>query len=336
MPGGRRRIVHGRSGRQTTFGRVAAAAARLAAPDVKLKDPKDWKLIGKRLARLDTVEKTTGALVYGTDLKLPGLLNAAIRACPVFGGKLKRFDAAAVQSRPACEGGGGGRQRGGGGGRHLVAGEVRARRAARRVGPGRACRRQLGGVCADPAAALEADSAVVGTAQGDARAALAAAPRRISAVYSYPHQNHATMEVMNATVRWTSERCEVWTPTQNGEAALAATAAAAGLPPAQCEVYKLPLGGGFGRRGAVHDWVRQAVLIARELPGTPVKLTWSREEDMTHGAYHPVTMCRLSAGLDAQGRITGAAHAHRRAVHPGRGVPAERCARGATRWCSRA
>jgi isoquinoline 1-oxidoreductase beta subunit len=154
-------------------------------------------------------------------------------------------------------------------------------------------------------AALEADSAVVGTAQGDARAALAAAPRRIGAVYSYPHQNHATMEVMNATARWTSERCEVWTPTQNGEAALAATAAAAGLPPAQCEVYKLPLGGGFGRRGAVHDWVRQAVLIARELPGTPVKLTWSREEDMTHGAYHPVTMCRLSAGLDAQGNVTG-------------------------------
>jgi isoquinoline 1-oxidoreductase beta subunit len=112
------------------------------------------------------------------------------------------------------------------------------------------------------------------------------------------------METMNATARWTPQRCEVWTPTQNGEAALAATAAAAGLPPAQCEVYKIHLGGGFGRRGAVHDWVRQAVLIAKEMPGTPVKLLWSREEDMTHGMYHPITQCKLTAGLDAQGRLT--------------------------------
>jgi isoquinoline 1-oxidoreductase beta subunit len=112
------------------------------------------------------------------------------------------------------------------------------------------------------------------------------------------------METMNAPARWTPERCEVWTPTQNGEAALAATAEAAGLKPAQCEVYKLHLGGGFGRRGAVHDWVRQAVAIAKEMPGTPIKLIWSREEDMTHGRYHPVTQCKLSAGLDAQGRLT--------------------------------
>jgi isoquinoline 1-oxidoreductase subunit beta len=113
------------------------------------------------------------------------------------------------------------------------------------------------------------------------------------------------MEVMNATAVWTEKRCEVWTPTQNGEGALAATAEAAGLPPAQCEVYKIHLGGGFGRRGAVHDWVRQAGLIAKELPGTPVKLTWSREEDMQHGQYHPTTAARLTAGLDAQGQVTG-------------------------------
>ena len=90
------------------------------------------------------------------------------------------------------------------------------------------------------------------------------------------------METMNATARWTPERCEVWCPTQNGEAALAATAEAAGLPPAKCEVYKLNLGGGFGRRGT-HDWVHQAVAIAKQMPGTPVKLIWSREEDMLHG-----------------------------------------------------
>jgi isoquinoline 1-oxidoreductase beta subunit len=112
------------------------------------------------------------------------------------------------------------------------------------------------------------------------------------------------MEVMNATVRWTPERCEVWCPTQNGEAALAAAAEAAGLPPAKCDVYKLNLGGGFGRRGA-HDWVTQAVLIAKQMPGTPIKMLWSREEDMAHGKYHPITQCKMTAGLDAQGNVTG-------------------------------
>ena len=117
--------------------------------------------------------------------------------------------------------------------------------------------------------------------------------KTVEAVYAYPYQNHATMEPMNATAVWTPERCEVWTPTQNGEAALAAAAEAAGLPATSCDVHKIHLGGGFGRRGAVHDWVRQAVAIARELPGTPVKLIWSREEDMLHGRFHPVTQCKL-------------------------------------------
>ena len=125
------------------------------------------------------------------------------------------------------------------------------------------------------------------------------AAKKVEAVYSYPYQNHATMEPMNATALWTPDECEVWAPTQNGEAALAAAAEAAGLPIAKCEVHKLHLGGGFGRRGACHDYVRQAVLIAKEMPGTPVKLIWSREEDMMHGRYHPVTQCRLAAALDA-------------------------------------
>jgi len=153
-------------------------------------------------------------------------------------------------------------------------------------------------------AGFDAKDAAVGNQVGDARAAIAAASRKIEAVYSYPHQNHATMEVMNATARWTPERCEVWTPTQNGEAALAAASEAADLPLAKCDVHKLLLGGGFGRRGAVHDWVRQVVAIAKEMPGTPVKLIWSREEDMLHGCYHPVTQCKLTAGLDASGNVT--------------------------------
>jgi isoquinoline 1-oxidoreductase beta subunit len=149
---------------------------------------------------------------------------------------------------------------------------------------------------------LDATEAFVGNESGNAKAALSRSARRIEAVYAFPHQNHATMEPMNATARWTPQRCEVWTPTQNGEASLAATAAAAGLPIEQCEVYKLHLGGGFGRRGA-QDWIPQAVEIAKAMPGVPIKLLWSREEDMLHGRFHPVTQAKLTAGLDAAGNV---------------------------------
>jgi isoquinoline 1-oxidoreductase beta subunit len=124
-------------------------------------------------------------------------------------------------------------------------------------------------------------------------------------VYRYPYQNHATMEPMNATAVWTENKCRVWCPTQNGTAALQAAAEAAGLPIEKCDVYKIHLGGGFGRRGAFHDFVTQAVLIARQMPGTPVKLLWTREEDMTHGHYHPITKCKLVGGLDEDGNLSG-------------------------------
>ena len=299
-------ISHAASGRRTSYGKVAAAAARLTPPsEVPLKDPKAWKLAGKPLARLDTVDKTTGKQVYGADLQMPGLVNAAIRACPVFGGKVKSFDAAAVAQR-----------RGvlkvvkvGDDAVAVVADTWWRAKTALDTLPiewdfGENAKVQQADIDAMLKAGLDADQAAVGNQNGNAVDALAAAATRIEAVYSYPHQNHATMEPMNATARWTADRCEVWTPTQNGEAALAAAAEAAGLPPAQCEVYKIHLGGGFGRRGAVHDWVRQVVAIAKEMPGKPVKLIWSREEDMTHGRYHPVTQCRLRAGVDAQGNVT--------------------------------
>ena len=300
-------ITHGASGRSTSYGRVAAAAGRLTPPaEVPLKDPKEWKLVGKRMARLDTVDKTNGKQIYGADLVLPGMLNAAIVACPVFGGKLKSHDAAAVAKLPGVK-------------RVLTVSDNavavvadtwwHAKKALDALpvewdlGPNAGV--QQAAIDAMLKEGLTAEKAVVGNTSGDARAALAGAVNRVEATYSYPHQNHATMEPMNATARWTPERCEVWTPTQNGEAALAAASESAGLPPAQCEVYKIHLGGGFGRRGAVHDWVRQAVQIAKQMPGTPVKLMWTREEDMTHGMYHPIMQCKMTAGLDAEGKVTG-------------------------------
>jgi isoquinoline 1-oxidoreductase subunit beta len=300
-------ITHAPSGRTTTYGKVADAAARVAPPaDVTLKDPKDWTIAGKPLKRLDTVEKLTGQQVYGIDLKLPGMLNAAIKDCPVFGGKVRSVDAAAVQAMPGVKK----VVRVGDSAVAVVADTWwRAKTALDALpiewdeGPNAAVSSAT--IAAFLKEGLDVPQAVSGNAAGDVRAAIASAAKTVEAVYSYPYQNHATMEPMNATARWTPERCEVWTPTQNGEAALAAAAEAAGLPPKSCEVYKIHLGGGFGRRGAVQDWVRQAVAIAREMPGTPVKLIWSREEDMLHGRYHPVTQCKLTGALDADGNLTG-------------------------------
>ncbi len=299
-------VTHAPSGRTATYGQLATAAAKLTPPaDPPLKDPRDWKLVGKRLARLDTVDKVTGRQVYGADLQLPGLLNAAIKDCPVFGGKVKSFNAAAIEKRPGVKK----VVRVGDSAVAVIADTWWRAKTALEALPiewdlGPNAKESSATVAAMLRAGLDANDAVAGTQNGDARAALSSAARVIEAVYAYPHQNHATMEPMNATARWTPERCEVWTPTQNGEAALAAASEAAGLPAEKCEVYKIHLGGGFGRRGAVHDWVRQSVEIARQMPGVPVKLLWSREEDMLHGRYHPVTQCKLRAGVDAQGNVT--------------------------------
>lgn len=299
-------ITHIPTGRTTTFGKVADAAGRLPVPkSPPLKDPKDWTVAGKPLKRLDTAGKTNGSQIYSMDLTLPGMLNAAIRDCPVFGGKVASFDAAAVAGMPGVR-------------RVLKVGESgvavvadtwwRARTALDALpvtwdeGPDAAVSSET--IRAVLTEGLDAREAFVGNQVGDARAAIAGAARKVEATYGVPFQNHATMEVMNATALWTPERCEVWCPTQNGEVALASTAEAAGLPPGKCDVHKLHLGGGFGRRG-VADSVTQAVLIAKEMPGTPVKLIWSREEDMTHGRYHPITQCRLTGGLDERGNLVG-------------------------------
>jgi isoquinoline 1-oxidoreductase subunit beta len=153
-------------------------------------------------------------------------------------------------------------------------------------------------------AGLDAEQAFVGNQSGDVKAALASAARRVEAVYGYPYQHHATMEPQNATALYTADKCEVWSSVQDGEQGLAATSEACGLPIAKCEFYKTFLGGGFGRRSTSVDYVRQAVLVAKEMPGTPVKLLWSREEDMTHGWYHPITQCKMTAGFDDKMNLT--------------------------------
>src|SRR3989449_1208846 len=301
-------ITHKPSGRTTTYGKVAEAAAKLTPPaEVTLKDPKEWKIIGKSVKRLDTMTKVTGAQVYGFDLKLPGMLNAAIKECPVFGGKVKSFEATKAKGMPGVK--------------HVV--EVGDSAVAVVAETWWEAKKGLDAVAitwdegpnAKVSSAtiadmlkegLGADQAFVRTQVGDVKGAIAGAAKKVEAVYAYPFLNHAPMEPMNATAKYTADKCEGWVPTQNGEAAFAATLAASGLPADKCEVYKIMvIGGGFGRRGAFHDYVTQAVLIAKQVPGTPVKLLWSREEDMTHRRYHPVMQAKLTGALDASGNLTG-------------------------------
>ena len=301
-------ITHNPSGRKVTYGQVAEAAARLEQPkDVPLKDPKTWKIAGKPLKRVDTMGKVNGTMIYGMDLKLPGMLNAAVKDCPVFGGKVKSFDAAKVQGmkgvRKVAQIGDSAVA--------VIADTWWQAKTALDALPivwdeGPNAKVSSADIAATLKAGLDADQAFVGNrAGGDVKAALAGAAKRIEAVYAYPFQNHACMEPMNATVRWTPERCEMWGPTQNGEGAFAAILAATGLPADKVDVHNVMLGGGFGRRGAYHnDYVTQAVLIAKEMPGTPVKMIWSREEDMLHGRFHPVMQCKLVGGLDASGNLS--------------------------------
>lgn len=299
-------ITHKPSGRKTTYGHVSDAAGKLETPkDVVLKDPKNWKIIGKPLKRLDTLNKLTGKQVFGADMKLPGMVNATIKDCPVFGGKLKSFDGTTAAAMPGVKK----IMRVGDSAVAVIADTWwHAKTALDAVAVewdgGENAKVSSASIAEMLKEGLSADQAFVNNQKGDAKTAIAAAPKKIEAVYAYPFLNHATMEPMNATAVYTADRCEVWCPTQNAEAALAATAEASGLPIAKCDVYRLNPGGGFGRRGFT-DFVRQAVLIAKEMPGTPVKLLWTREEDMLHGRYHPIMQAKLSGGLDAQGNLSG-------------------------------
>lgn len=300
-------VVTGPAGQRATYGELAAEAAAMPVPgEIVLKPASAWKIAGQPVKRLDTLGKTDGSQQFAIDLRMPGMLNAAIRACPVFGGKLAGFDAAAVSGMPGVKA-----VLAVDGNAVAVVADTwwRAKKALDALpiqwDEGEAAGFGMAQVHAMLDEGLTAEEAFVGNQAGDAKAAIAGAARVVEAVYHFPWQHHTTMEPMNATALWTAEKCEVWAPTQNAEAALAVAAEAAELPIPQCDVYRINLGGGFGRRASSHDFVRQAVLIARQMPGTPIKLIWSREEDQAHGVYHPITKARMVGALDADGNLTG-------------------------------
>ncbi len=297
-------ITHAPSKRTLRYGEVATEAAKLKPPqDVALRDPKDWKIAGKAMHRFDIPDKVMGKPVFGVDVALPGMLHASIAQCPVFGGTLKSVD-------------------------ESVAGKMRGVKKVVRES-------DFVAVVADSwwradqalqALKIEWDAGANGNAStasimamlregladpnlpqarkvGDADTALAGAAKVIEAEYSSPYLNHATMEPQTCTAWLKPEGfLEVWTSTQNGEASMTAAAETSGLPLEKVEVHKMMLGGGFGRRGP-QDYVVQGVKIAMAMAGTPVKMMWSREEDMQHGFYRPASVVRMKAGLDAAGNL---------------------------------
>ena len=302
-------ITHAASQRSVSYGKIATAAAKIEPPDpksIKLKDPKDWTIAGKPLKRLDTADKLNGSKIYAIDVKLPGMLCAAIKDCPVFGGKLKSYDEAKIAGMPGVR-------------KVVKVKDTGIAVVADTWWRAKSALDALPIVWDEGAGAKQSDATIAehlkegltattinGTRQnGDAPKAIQGAAKKVEAVYSTPFLAHACMEPMNATVRLSADKAEVWVASQNVEASLAALSEASGVPLAKCDVHRLDLGGGFGRRGGTQDFVHQAVAIAKEFPDVPVKLIWSREEDQAHDFYRPISQCGLSAGLDADGKLTG-------------------------------
>lgn len=297
-------ITHTASARTLKYGAVAEAAAKLQPPaDVALKDPATWTIAGQPKMRLDMKEKVMGKAVYAIDITLPDMQYAAIAQCPVFGGKLISFDEKALKNFKGVT--------------QVVALENAvavvansywtAQRAVRALpiqwddmGKGKVSSATI----ADTLSEGLADTSDVPVARndGDVAKAMTGAVKTVSAEYRVPYLSHAAMEPMNCTVRFTADGLEVWAPTQNAEAILGAAARASGIDPLKITVHLTYSGGGFGRRGgaAKGDYVDQAVLIAKAV-GKPVKLIWSREEDIQHDFYRPISSAKMTAALDANG-----------------------------------
>lgn len=298
------RVVHEPSGRSATFGELAAAAAALEPPmHPVLKDPADYRIVGTSRRRFDLPSKVDGSAVFAVDVRPPGLLHAAVRAAPVFGAKLVDVDEAPARARPGV--------------RAVVRlddavavvadGWWQARRAVEALEP-RFSDAGKGGFTseawfAEQSAALAGDDSRKDLVRGDARAALATAPRRIRAEYRVPFLHHATMEPMSATVRIADGRCEVWTGVQDPLNARRRVAKVTGIDPERVTVRNQQVGGGFGRRlPHEDDFVEQAARIAQAVAPAPVKLIWSREEDTRHGFYRPAVSAVFEGAVDEGGR----------------------------------
>jgi isoquinoline 1-oxidoreductase beta subunit len=299
-------VIHGPTNRRLTFGRLATAAAALPVPqDVPLKDAKDWRIIGTPLKRLDTPYKVDGTARFGMDVRVPGMLVAVIARSPVFGGKVAHFDDRKAKAMPGVH--------------HVVQIPSGIAVVADGFWPAKKGRDALSITWDEgPNAAVTSatisqlfaqraqQAGAVARNDGDAAAGMGAATSTVEAVYELPFLAHATMEPMNCTAHVRADGVDIWAPTQFQTGAQQAGAAIGGVPPEQVQVHTTYLGGGFGRRFEM-DFIMEALQVSKAV-GAPVKVVWSREDDMRHDQYRPANYHRLRAGSDANGRPVAWTH----------------------------
>jgi isoquinoline 1-oxidoreductase beta subunit len=301
-------VIHDESKRRLSYGELAAKAAGLTPPkSVTLKDPRDFRLIGKATKRLDTPDKTNGAAVFGLDVTVPGMLIALVARPPVFGGKVKSFRAEKAKAVPGV--------------RHVVEIERAVAVVADGFWPAKRGREALEVLWDDgPLATLDSKAqrdqyaelakqdGAVARKEGDAAAALGKAAKTLDAVYSLPYLAHAPMEPLNCLADVRADGCDVWTGTQFQTVDRASAARDAGLKPEQLRLHTTLLGGGFGRRAAPDShFVREAVQVSKAVKA-PVKVVWTREDDIRGGYYRPSSYHSIRAGLDAAGNPTAWRH----------------------------
>ncbi len=293
--------MHSASNRRLSYGQLAESAAKISPPQqVTLKDPKDFKLIGKPLKRLDTPEKTNGKGIFGIDVKVPGMLTAVVARSPVFGGKLKSVNADKAKAlkgvRKVVEVPSG---------VAVIADGFWAAKRGRDAlqiewdeGPmanfnSKSQREQYAELAKQPGLSARKE--------GDASGAIGSAAKKIEAVYEVPYLSHAMMEPLNCAVDLRADECEIWTGTQFQTVDRMSAAGIAGLKPEQVQIHTTLLGGGFGRRAnPASDFVSEAVHVAKAA-GAPVKVIWTREDDMHGGYYRPMYYHSLIGGVDADG-----------------------------------
>ena len=303
-------VAHASSGRRATFGELAAEAARQAPPaQVTLKDPKDFKLIGRHAPRVDSAAKTNGSAMYTADLRLPDMLTAVIARPPRFGATVRSFDAAAARQVPGVADV-----------VRIPAGiavvargtwaAIKGRRALRIDWDESAVERRGTAEIAAAYRRLAAQPGARARWQGDPAGALAGAARVLEAVYEVPYLAHTPMEPLDCVVRLGAGECDVWVGSQSQTLDQMAVAAAVGLPPAKVRLHTMLAGGSFGRRSTPRSSeLVEAASIARVLgDGRPIKVVWTREDDVQGGFYRPLYVHRLRAGLDANGRVVAWEH----------------------------
>jgi isoquinoline 1-oxidoreductase beta subunit len=296
----RGRVIHDSSGRHLSYGELTARAATLPPPDdPPLKPRAAFRIVGTRVPRVDTRDKVTGRATFGIDVRVPGMVFAAVARCPVFGGRVRRFDPAPALAVPGV----------------LSVAEIsrgvavvaqntwaafQGKRAVRiEWEEGSTAQWSSAGIWRVFAAAAQRSGEVVRQV-GDTDGALARGARTVQAVYQAPYLAHACMEPMNCTAHVRGARCEIWAPTQSPQGAQREAARVTGLPIRAITVHVTYLGGGFGRRGGPVDYVTEAVELAQKLD-TPVQVVWTREDDIQNGLYRPATYNVLRAALDANG-----------------------------------